>query len=352
MRAPSLDVGVMTDHPQGVNPAHLPARAADEPVHVVSRDTKDRSHAGLNPSPGRKLTFRHQLVLAFGALLAILLAAAVVMLGRFGGVEDARRHIDGRTTPYATALSAAAVDMKAMANDERGFLMTGDAKFRDEIAERTEKIREELGEAGKAAPDEQTAALARSIEEKFDGWAAAVEKELDLYATDQAGAIELALGANRDLRKDYEEDVKAATAAPTRRCTPPSTRSRPTSAARAPHSLAALLALALVALAGAFWLERRTRRRLAPLVARLRSLDEHCMNDLDRGLGAMAHGDLTVAVAATTTPGHDGARDQIGEASATVNALIAKVQGSLENYNAMRRQLGELIGEIAGIHAR
>ena len=299
-------------------------------------------------TPGRKLTFRHQLVLAFGTLLAILLGAAVVMLGRFGGVEDARRHIDGRSTPYATALSAAAVDMKAMANDERGFLMTGDAKFRDEIAERTEKIREELGEAAETAPDEQTAALTRSIEEKFDGWAAAVEKELDLYATDKTGAIELALGANRDLRKDYEEDVKAATAA-ANAALHASLDAIETNVGGARTSLlAALLALALAALAGAFWLERRTRRRLAPLVARLRSLDEHCMKDLDRGLGAMAHGDLTVAVAATTTPGHDGARDQIGEASETVNALIAKVQGSLENYNATRGQLGALIGEIAG----
>ena len=56
-------------------------------------------------------------------------------------------HIGERTAPYAAAMASAAVDMKAMANDERGFLMSGDAEFRDEIAERTGKIRDELAVA-------------------------------------------------------------------------------------------------------------------------------------------------------------------------------------------------------------
>jgi methyl-accepting chemotaxis protein len=294
------------------------------------------------------LTFRHQLVLAFGALLAIVAAAAVVMLGRFGAVEDARTHIDQRTAPYATALSDAAIDMKAMANDERGYLMSGDADFRDEIGERAGKIRAELAAARKAAPEDHDLEAIQGITEKFDRWAAALEKEFELYATDRDAAIELALGANRDLRKAYEEELKAARADADEDLGGSLQEIKGNVGGARTSLLSALLALAVVALAGAFWLERRTRRRLAPLVARLRSLDEHCMNDLDRGLSAMAEGDLTVAIGATTTPGDDPARDQIGAASDTVNALIAKVQGSLDNYNAMRGQLGDLIGEIAG----
>ena len=109
-----------------------------------------------------------------------------------------------------------------------------------------------------------------------------------------------------------------------------------------------LLLIAVLAVAAGAWLERRTRRRLAPLVARLRSLDEHCVNNLDLGLGAMAHGDLTVEVVPVTEPIDDGARDQIGEACVTTNALIGKVQGSVASYNTMREQLGVLIGEISG----
>src|SRR5690606_27235133 len=41
------------------------------------------------------------------------------------------------------------------------------------------------------------------------------------------------------------------------------------------------------------------------LKQRLQSLDEHCLNDLVGGLRAMGEGDLTVEVAAVTTPIED-----------------------------------------------
>ena len=72
--------------------------------------------------------------------------------------------------PYSAALSAAAVDMKGMANDERGFLMTGDPEFRDEIAERAGKIRDELAAAAKAGDSEAVEAITA----KFDAWAEAL----------------------------------------------------------------------------------------------------------------------------------------------------------------------------------
>ena len=188
------------------------------------------------PRPGRTLTFRHQLVLAFGALLAILLVAAVVMLGRFGGVEDARRHIDGRTTPYATALSAAAVDMKAMANDERGFLMTGDAKFRDEIAERTEKIREELGDGRQGRPrraDRRARAEHRAQVRRVGGRAREGVRPL----RDRPGRPRSSSRSARTATcaRTTRRTSRPRRPPPTRRCTPRSTRSRPTSAARAPR---------------------------------------------------------------------------------------------------------------------
>ena len=297
---------------------------------------------------GRALTFRRQLVLVFGALIAVMLVAALVSLGRLGDIHDARLHIAERTAPFTAAMAAAAVDMKGMANDERGFLMSGDAEFRDEIAERTGKIHAELAQARKTAPEADDTAAIAAVTEKFDAWAKALDTEFELYGRDRDAAIKLALGENRDLRKAYEEDLKGATedgAADMVRAL--ATVETQTSGTRN-VLVTALLLLAVLAVAAGVWLQRRTRRRLAPLVARLRSLDEHCVNNLDLGLGAMAHGDLTVEVVPVTTPLADGPRDQIGEASVTTNALIGKVQGSVASYNVMREQLGELIGEIAG----
>jgi CHASE3 domain sensor protein len=283
-----------------------------------------------------------------GAGTNVVLVAALVSLRSLGEVEQARQQIAERTAPFTTTLASAAVDMKAMANDERGYLISGEADFREEIAERAATIREDLAHAGDVAPGGEERATVGRIAEKFDAWAEALEAEFDLYGVDRKAAIEVAMGDNRDLRKAYEEQLKAATEAAEKDLATALATVEARTAATRSVLLAALLVLAGLAVAGGVWLELRTRRRLAPLVARLRSLDEHCVNDLDRGLRAIAQGDLTFDAVPMTEPIADHARDQIGAAVTTTNALIAKVHGSVESYGAMRGQLGELIGDIAG----
>ena len=293
------------------------------------------------------LTFRHQLLVTFGALLTVVAVVALLVLGRIGGVDDAREHIGDKTAPYAAALSAAAVDMKGMANDERGFLMTGDPRFLDEIAERTGKIRDELATAGKTAPQADDSEAVRAISAGFDAWAKVLDAEFELYGSDRDAAMEVALGENRDLRKAYEEDLEAATADAQENLEGSLAGVAANTRGARGALLVALAVLAALAVLSGLWLELRTRARLTPLVARLRSLDEHCMAALDRGLGAMAQGDLTVEAVPVTEPLDAGARDQIGEACTTTNGLIGKVRDSIAGYNGMRDQLGSLIGEIA-----
>jgi methyl-accepting chemotaxis protein len=297
---------------------------------------------------GRALTFRRQLVVVFGVVVCVVLVAALVSFARLGDVDQAQRHIGERTGPYLATLSAAATEMKAMANDERGFLMTGDSEFRDEIAERTATIRDELTAARSAAPQADDTEAVRAIGDKFEHWAKALEAEFELFGRDRDAAVAVALGENRDLRKAYEEDLKAAIADANEDLDASLAEVEAQTQGTRSTLVAALLALFSLAVGGGVWLERRTRRRLAPLVARLRSLDERCVKGLSDGLDAMADGDLTVEAVPATEPVRGGARDQIGDACATTNALIAKIQGSLASYNRMRDQLGSLIGEIAG----
>ena len=294
------------------------------------------------------LTFRSQLLLVFGALLSVVLLAALLSLGRLGAVDTAGRKIDDRTRPYSAALWAAAVDLKAMANDERGLLMTGDAKFHEEIQAKAKSIRSEFERAGQMSAHAEDRKKVAAIAEKVDRWIAAIEKEFELARTDHDAAVEVALGENRDLRKSYEEDLKGALAdADADLVTSLADMQAETSGTRT-TLLVALLIVALVAVAGGLWMELRTRRRLASLVARLRSLDEHCATELAAGLQSMAHGDLTQTVTPVTEPVEDAARDDIGVASDTTNALIAKFRGAVESYNSTRGQLSTMIGEIAG----
>src|SRR5262245_23552873 len=101
----------------------------------------------------RALTFRRQLTLVFGTLVAVVVIAALMSFARLAEVDNAQEHIGTHTAPYVDSLSLAATDMKGMANDERGFLMTGDEDFLGEISDRAKKIRGELADAKQAVPD-------------------------------------------------------------------------------------------------------------------------------------------------------------------------------------------------------
>ena len=294
------------------------------------------------------MTFRRQLLLVFGAVVTVVLVAALVSLGRLGGVEDSRRQIDERSRPYAASLWAAALDMKAMANDERGLLMTGDSEFRKEIDERAKTIRGELAQARKAAGGRDEQAAVDRIADGFERWNEALGSEFELGETDRDAAVEAALGDNRDLRKAYEKDLESAIAGADDHLEASLGDVKTETARTRTTLLVALLLLAALTVAGGLWMELRTRRRLASLAAGLRTLDQESGNDLVGALEAMAQGDLTRGIESVTEPIQDGARDDIGAACDTTNALIGKVGVAVDSYNTMRGQLGTMIGEIAG----
>ena len=301
----------------------------------------------LRSAAGR-LTLRQQLIALFTILLAVLGAAALLSLGRLGQVDEAQFYVSKQLAPYAAILGDAGLEMKATANDERGFLMTGDAEFRKGIAERIEAIHASLAEAREVAPNDEYANAVDTVVEQFDAWTQALDAEFKLFGTDREAAIAIALGENRDLRKAYEETLTKAIGDANEAIPAADNTVATNVAATRSTLLVALLILALASIAGATLLELGIRRRLKPLVEQLRSLDEQDVHSLQGALGAMATGDLTVDVVPVTQPIERGAADQIGVARETTNALIAKTAAAVESYNDMRGQLGEMIAEISG----
>ena len=161
-------------------------------------------------SVGSGLTLRQQLIALFTILLSVLGVAALLSLGRLGDVDDAQFYVSKRLAPYAAILGDAALEMKAAANDERGYLMTGDAEFRKEIGERQETVHASLADAREVAPNAGYANAVDTIGEQFDAWTEAIDAEFKLFGTDREAAIALALGENRDLRKAYEATLAKA----------------------------------------------------------------------------------------------------------------------------------------------
>lgn len=65
------------------------------------------------------------------------MAAAVggLCLAKIEEVRQTRQLEVGHAVPYITGLQNAALGAKAAANDERGFLISGEQKFLDEVQE-------------------------------------------------------------------------------------------------------------------------------------------------------------------------------------------------------------------------
>jgi methyl-accepting chemotaxis protein len=80
---------------------------------------------------------------------------------------------------------------------------------------------------------------------------------------------------------------------------------------------------------------------------RLDSLSGHCLAGLGDGLGAMAQGDLTVAVYPATTPLETAPGQNLGTLGETFNVMLGQAQGGLELYNATRESVAQIISGIS-----
>ena len=115
--------------------------------------------------------------------------------------------------------------------------------------------------------------------------------------------------------------------------------------------LIALTILAVLVAAGiGFYLARRIAGGLAPVQARLNSLADNCLTDIERALTAMANeGDLTIEVVPVTTPAEVRGKDEIADLAITFNSMLEKAQSSIVAYNAMRTQRVEFADVVVEI---
>ncbi len=87
----------------------------------------------------------------------------------------------------------------------------------------------------------------------------------------------------------------------------------------------------------------------------MNSLHDHCLSNLNAGLASVAAGDLSIVVTPVTNPVERPAGESLGEFGELFNSMLAKAQGSLEGYNAMRRQYQLALGDdscLDGLRAR
>jgi len=86
---------------------------------------------------------------------------------------------------------------------------------------------------------------------------------------------------------------------------------------------------------------------LQDLNAGMHSMNTACIGELERGLGAMRSGDLTVCANVSSSPIEGQAGASIGTLGQTFNALLGKTHAALELYEETRGELATMIGQIS-----
>ncbi|MEV6299075.1 methyl-accepting chemotaxis protein [Actinoplanes sp. NPDC051861] len=136
------------------------------------------------------------------AIAGTVATGALSILG-IAQLQDTRNGEIAKVLPYSTNLNQAALMAKSAANDERGYLIKGNADFAKEALGRQAKVDEALANA-RAVAEPAAAARVDAIKAATDAWFTALAAEFELFEKRPAAATEIALGANRDLRKTYE----------------------------------------------------------------------------------------------------------------------------------------------------
>ena len=152
-----------------------------------------------------------QVVFGLTTLVALTAVSVAVAMALIVGQRIDESGLGERDVPYADAIAQAALDAKGVANDQRGFLLTGDPQYIAEADGRVDSARTALSTALCNAADERHREAVTRAKTGFELWVGAVRAEFDTYqAGDRKGAITTSLGADRQMRKAYEDDLAAA----------------------------------------------------------------------------------------------------------------------------------------------
>jgi methyl-accepting chemotaxis protein len=260
---------------------------------------------------------------------------AVAGLGvtQLAAASSHRQTVLEADVPYLVAVQQAALEAKAAATDERGFLISGKADFAESFVERLPEIESELKQAAALARTDGDRERVVAVQEAVDAWTTAVQAEFTLFASDPAGATEAALGANRDLRKAYEGMIDEAVTAKREALVAGGERADASSARAVQLVVLALVVGLALPLVLAVRVLRGITGPLGAVVAALK---------------AAATGDLTQRV----TP---RSADELGELAAALNATldgtgaaVATIAGSAGSLSASSTELAAVAGRMSG----
>ena len=167
--------------------------------------TERKSSFAFAASRGGRLPVGFQVVAVMGVLFAVLIASIVVVSMSLVSLGRDQAELQDNDVPYAVAIATAALNAKAMANHERGYLISGSKEFLEEFDRNLLNVRSAFAAASIAADGDRQVDAAAKAHAGFEQWVFAVRGEFRTYqAGNRAAATRTSLGRVRSLRKSYE----------------------------------------------------------------------------------------------------------------------------------------------------
>lgn len=159
---------------------------------------------------GARLPLGYKVMLAVGGLVGLLtvtILLAVTLMARLAAQE---MRLNDREIPFANSIDPAALQAKGVANDERGFLMTGDRRYLGEADARIAHARAFFATAAQVANDSQERRTVSVASDSFEAWVIRLQEEFAAYPHNHAASVTASLGSTRQIRKDYETNLAQA----------------------------------------------------------------------------------------------------------------------------------------------
>lgn len=312
--------------------------------------------AGTDRGGGNPMTWFNNLRLQFKLLAGFTLVLVLLAVVAVVGVLQLQKASDRTESMYSDNLLAGQNVIEAnrflisFARDFRGAVLATDPAQRNRLLDLARTELQRGGEywaayvaaASGTAAEEQLAKLEPLVKETTATRTAA----LDLAAKGdieggwkmETGHFDKVLEQNQLLQEAGEYQAAVASQA------------RDSAADNAASSRTLLIALTVAAtgigFAFAFWLARSLSGAAGTVVRHLKSLQDEDLRHLQAAMTAMAAGDLTVTVKPAAARITRFNKDEVGQAAASVNAIIDTVGETVSEYNRSREALAGLIGNV------
>jgi CHASE3 domain sensor protein len=160
------------------------------------------------------MTDRNRSLAAIGLLLAVLAVSIVVAVVSIVSLRSDRTVLRDTNVPYSVAIATAALNAKGMANDERGYLLSGRREFLDLLDQHLLNVRTAFAAAAFAADGARQHGAVDQAHARFERWVLAIRGQFKAFeAGRRAAAARAALRQGREQRRSYEVALVDAEAA-------------------------------------------------------------------------------------------------------------------------------------------